>query len=73
MEKWRVITPILLALISAILSVNSYILAGMRGDITRVTDRLETHVMNQEIHYGLKKDIDWIKSFLSTKAWANDK
>ena len=73
MERWRVLTPIILALLSCLVSLNVWILQDLRASITNTGNLVRGHIDDHSIHSDLRKDMEWIKQTLQkgTFTWAS--
>lgn len=59
-EHWRIITPILLSLLSALTGINIWILQDMRYELVRTSDVLIKHISSYDIHNGKKEVLSWV-------------
>ena len=63
-EAWRVVTPILLTVLSALVTTNLFILNDVNGRIVRMDDKITTHLANGQIHERLVWEMAWVKKQL---------
>ena len=60
-EAWRVVTPILLTVLSALVTTNLFVLNDLSGRIVRMDDKITTHLANGQIHERLVWELAWVK------------
>ena len=64
-EKWRIITPIMLTTLTVVATLGLFILQGIRGDLVTLSNKVELHILDPNLHCSTNKDIEWIKAKLS--------
>jgi len=62
--RLRVLTPVLLFLLTVISSLGAWSFQELRAEVRHTCEIIQTHLQDPEIHYASRKDIQWIKQFL---------
>ena len=63
-ERWRVITPILLFVLTLMSGWATKVLADLNDKVKVNCELIQQHMVDPRLHYSVVKDIEWIKKFL---------
>jgi len=51
-ETWRIVTPVMLFILSTMTALSMWILSDVKASVTKNTDLLITHIANPDYHYN---------------------
>lgn len=60
-EHWRIITPILLCVLTGLGSLNVWILNDIKMDVKAQMRRLDNHLQDPKLHYSIRSELDMFK------------